>query len=747
MTELQGVVMEIVFHNPENGYTVLELDASGKLVTCVGNIPFIQPGEYVRFFGAYTTHKVYGDQFKVASMQTRMPEDDESIKLFLSGGMIKGVGEVLAARIVEAFHADTFAVIEHNPLKLAEVRGVSKNAALSIQAQFRDLAAVRTTVAGLQSMGMTVKQALAAFEVYGAAAADIIAQNPYRLMDDVPGFGFERADKIAAQIGIEQFASLRVYSGIRHVLNVHMERNGHTCLPRAWLLRDAACMLGASEDEIDRMVDQLIFDRRLTEATYNGVCAVALAAAQAAESYAAYKLTLLAAAQPRTEVSRCAVDQVLKNSELSEAQERAVLSATEHSVCVITGGPGTGKTTILNQLISIFEKSGISAVLAAPTGRAAKRMEKATLRPAKTIHRLLEYGATDEDARRCRFQRDEENPLEAEAVIIDETSMVDIFLLQSLLRAVAPGTRLILTGDADQLPSVGPGNVLKDVIASGCAPVCRLTEIFRQQGNIAMCAARVNLGETPDLFTAGDFVFIPANTPAEVQREVQRLVCERIKAGVNLDEVQVICPVKRGQIGVYELNRALRELLNPRLAQKRELQYGDTVFREGDKVMQTSNNYSKEWRLQGVGASLGRGDGVFNGDMGTIDCMDEDQTYILFDGERLAGYERAELDQLEHAYAVTVHKSQGSEFDTVILPLLYGGNDFLTRNLLYTAMTRARKKLYIVGAERTVRFMVGNSRVTRRFTSLKYQLKHYQQMFAGLSEGTLRPEDRAPDMP
>ena len=366
-------------------------------------------------------------------------------------------------------------------------------------------------------------------------------------------------------------------------------------------------------------------------------------------------------------------------------------------------------------------------MLAAPTGRAAKRMEKATLREAKTIHRLLEYGVTpgEELNEFCRFNRDEENPIEAEAIIIDEMSMVEIFLFRSLLAAVAPGTRLILTGDADQLPSVGPGNVLKDIIASGKVPVAVLTEVFRQQGNIALNASRVNRGEAIDLFPMGDFVFLPASGPEDTLRQTVSVFLERLKDGYSLDDVQIICPVKKGEIGVYNINKTLREVLNPRLVGKEEFTFGDTTYRVGDKVMQTTNNYSKEWYIKGTIKMLSRGTGAYNGDVGRIEAIDtEEKTVdILFDGERMATYEWNEMDQLEHAYAVTVHKSQGSEFNTVILPLYYGGNDFLTRNLLYTAITRAKEKMIVIGSARTVQFMVHNSRISHRFTALKYELK------------------------
>ena len=739
VTFVEGTVIDIVYRSDETSYTVLELDVGGRLLVCVGNLPPIQPGEYVRFYGAYTTHRNYGEQFKVASMEARMPEGDESIKMFLAGGLIKGVGEVLADRIVEQFHEETFAVIEEEPERLAQVKGVSANAAKKIQAQFIELKAVRGIVMELQQLGLTVKQAMSAYDAYGQAAAHLIRQNPYRLVDDIRGIGFEKADAIAQGMELDNYWELRLYNGIKYVLRTKLDA-GHTCYPKDRLTNEAAALLEASQEEVEEAIAKLIAQGDVAQNTYNGVSALAWYPAYNAESYAAYKLVKLAHAKPHIAVDdSLAEGLLLEDTLLSEEQERAILAALHATVYVITGGPGTGKTTILNQLITILERSGIKTVLAAPTGRAAKRMEKSTAREAKTRHRLLEYGANpiEDSLDSCRFARDEENPIEAEAIVIDETSMVDIFLFRSLLAAIQPGTRLLLIGDFDQLPSVGPGNVLKDVIVSGKLPVARLTEVFRTQGNIALNAHRINRGEPLDLYQAGDCVFMPARTPDETLEIVKRQYWSRLEEGVSLDEVQVICPVKKGRIGVYTINQEIREMLNPRLAEKNELSYGDTIFREGDKVMQITNNYSKDWYLEGTLRVLGRGQGAFNGDIGMIRRIDtgEKTLEILFDGERVAQYSQNELEQLEHAYAVTVHKSQGSEFDTVILPLFYGNNEFLTRNLLYTAMTRAKKRLVIVGLARTVQHMVQNSRVSRRFTALKYEIASYDEFFERLSRG------------
>lgn len=741
LTFVEGTVIEIIYRNDENGYTVLEIDHDGQLLACVGIIPLVQPGEYARFYGGYTTHGIYGEQFKVASMETRMPEGDESIKLFLSAGLIKGVGSVLAARIVEEFHDATFDIIENHPELLAQVKGVSKSLALRIQEQYLDLQSIKNVVIQLQKLGLSVRQAMACIDTYGESAPYIIQTNPYRLMDDISGIGFEKADQIAAALDLENYGELRAYHGIKHVLRLRMSE-GHTCYPFDRAVQESARLLQIDEDTADHMVMRLLMDGQLTENIYNGVKAVALNYAYEAESKEAMALIRLARSTPARELDRNVVEERLSQFEtLSEEQERAVLMALQRCVCVITGGPGTGKTTILNHIISILELNGISAVLAAPTGRAAKRMEKATGRPAKTIHRLLEYGYTpDEDMELsyCRFARDAENPIEADAVIIDETSMVDIFLFGSLMDAIAPGTRLILTGDFDQLPSVGPGNVLKDIVKSETIPIARLTEIYRTHGNIATNAHLINQGKRVDLFSAGDFVFVPAKTAEETLERTVRLYTQALESGVSLDECQIICPVKKGAIGVYAFNKVIRDQLNPRLAGKGELTRGDTVFREGDKVMQTSNNYSKEWYLKGTLYSATKGMGAFNGDIGIIEHIDPEEktAEILFDGERLATYTVGELDQLEHSYAVTVHKSQGSEFHTVILPLFYGMSDFLTRNLLYTAVTRAKQKLIIVGRESTVNHMIQNRRISGRFTALKYELLKYDALMESMDSGS-----------
>ncbi len=745
MSYIEGTVMDIVYRNEENSYTVLELDSEGNPVICVGNIPLIQPGEYVRFYGGYTQHKNYGRQFKVISMESKMPESDESIRLFLSGGLIKGVGEIIAYRVVEEFHEGTFAVIENEPEKLEDVRGISPKLAQKIHEQFVGIQNVRGVIMQLQKMGLGVKEAMAAYEAYGSGAPFLIEKNPYRLMDDVRGIGFLKADTIAAGLGIENYQEMRRESVVRYILRRKMEA-GHTCLPETYLVEQAAGFLQEERESVMDALINLIKKGTVAENVYNSVHAVADTFAYLAESSIAQRLLQLLHATPKIKVAEGLTEEILAAEDmLSPEQLEAVRMAVRLPVFVITGGPGTGKTTILNQVLKIFERCGVVTVLTAPTGRAAKRMELATGRPAKTIHRLLEYGSEpgEDILEQARFRRDADNPVEADAVIVDESSMVDIFLMDGLLAALESGTRLILTGDADQLPSVGPGNVLKDILASEVIPYTVLRKVFRAGGNIVMNAHKVNQGEEIELFTTGDFVFQPEDSPQTALDTTVDSVTRFIRRGESVEEVQVICPIKKGLIGVYNLNKEIRERLNPRLAGKAELIFGDTVFRVGDKVMQTVNNYSKEWHIKGTSPILTGGTGAFNGDMGVIEEIhsSEKSLIILFDGDRLAEYQTEELTQIEHAYAVTVHKSQGSEFDTVILPLFYGYSDFLTRNLLYTAITRAKKKMIIIGREATVRNMIRNAKISLRYTALDHELKKQEAFLKKLAGEKVGEED------
>ena len=732
MTSIEGTVLEINFRNDENGWTVMSLDFNGDLTTAVGCLPHIHEGEFVRLFGAWTEHRLYGRQFSVKSVETRLPNTAESIRMFLSSGLIKGVGDAIAGRIVDAFGENTFDVIENSPELLAEVRGVSHKLAMSIAESFAEHIGVKQVIIDLQNLGLSVRQAFRVFERYGAAAPMLVQENPYRMIDDISGIGFERADRIAGTIGIDKNSEYRIDMGIKYELMNAMSE-GHTCLPRQELRRHAAKMLGVDEKLIDARISALTLADEIAQKFINNTPAVFHMAAYITESDVARRLFMLSRCRPRIPIPDVsyAFTRYIGNVALSEEQERAVLMALSNQVAVITGGPGTGKTTITKAIISIFEQCGVTTALCAPTGRAAKRIEQSTGREAKTIHRLLEYGVgADEDFETgIRFIRNDDNPLEAEAVIVDEASMVDIFLMRALLRALSDGTRIVIVGDADQLPSVGPGNVLRDIIKSGAFPVTQLTRFYRQKegGSIVENAHRVNRGENPEFYLTGDFLFIPESEPDDVIVRLKKLLSEgELPEKYDiLEQTQILCPIKKGLLGVYNINMELRELLNPRLASREEVQVADTLFRTGDKVMQTKNNYEMEWFVADNTLFHHKGQGVFNGDLGRILRIDNDikEATIRFDGNRDAIYAFAELEQIEHAYAVTVHKSQGSEFPVVIMPLMAGGGRFLSRNLLYTALTRAMEKVIIIGQKSTVEFMVGNNRIRGRYTTLDHEIR------------------------
>ena len=732
MTSIEGTVLTIVFRNDENGWTVMEVDFNGSLTTAVGCLPHIHEGEFVRLFGAWTEHRMYGRQFSVTSVETRLPNTTESIRLFLGSGLIKGVGEGLATRIVDSFGTETFDVIENTPELLAGVKGVSKKLAESINESFMEHVGVKQVIIDLQSLGLSVRQALRAFERYGAAAPTLIRENPYRMIDDISGIGFERADRIASVIGVEPTSDYRIDMGIRHELMTAMNE-GHTCLPRYELIRRAALMMGVSEELVETRIASLTLTDQIAQKFVKNTPAVFHMMAYITETDVAQRLYMLSRSAPRVSIRDAVLsyERYIGDVALSEEQERAVLMALSSQVSVITGGPGTGKTTIIKAIISIFEQSGVTTALCAPTGRAAKRIEQSTGRAASTIHRLLEYGVGEDENffSEARFIRNEDNPLEAEAVIVDEASMIDIFLMRSLLRALPTGARLVIVGDADQLPSVGPGNVLRDIIASELFPVSHLTKFYRQRegGTIVENAHRVNRGENPELYSTGDFIFIPETQPEGVIDRLKKLLTqgELPEKYDVLEQVQILSPVKKGLLGVYNLNMELRELLNPRLVSRHEVQVGDTLFREGDKVMQTRNNYGMEWYYADGLQMYNRGMGVFNGDLGRIMSIDTDvrEVTIRFDNNRDAAYAYPELEQIEHAYAVTVHKSQGSEFPVVILPLLSGGGRFLSRNLFYTALTRAMEKVIIIGRKEAVEAMVQNNRIMGRYTTLDHELR------------------------
>ena len=739
MVRIEGIILDIVYRNEENGYTVLEIEIDGELCVAVGSCPHVSIGEYAKLYGIWTEHKSYGRQFKITSVETSLPDNPISIEMYLSSGIIKGVGPATAEKIVGVFGVEAFEIIENDYEKLTEIKGISKNLAKSMHESFMKNAALKVIIMQLQNVGLSVKQAFRAHEKYGALAEEMIMENPYRMIDDIYGIGFERADRIAEHMGIDKEAPFRVENGIKHVLKLALNE-GHTCLPEGILIKKTSDIIGVDIPLVEKSIAELAIRGDIAKKIYAGVTAVFLAYAYIAESETARRLYMLYKSEPKMKIKdiRSEIEHYAGSLDMSDEQKDAVFNALSNNVCIITGGPGTGKTTIIKVLLKIMEANGIMTALCAPTGRAAKRMEDSCKKESKTIHRLLEFGYDFEDKEdfyksgKNKFMRNEENPLLTDAIIVDEVSMVDIFLANALLKAISEGTRVIFVGDADQLPSVGAGNFLRDTIKSEFLPVFRLTKFYRQDegGNIIANAHRINLGSMPNMYQTGDFIYIPSVDPEVTLDTLLNLIKDK-----EFANAQILCPLKKGIIGVHNINQKVREQKNPQKISTPELKKGETIYRKGDKIIQTSNNYSKEWFLTSKDKYYQQGFGVFNGDVGEILDINKDSKLatILFE-DRQAEYTQNELEQLEHAYAITVHKSQGSEFDTVILPLFYGASPFLTKNLLYTAVTRAKKKVVLIGLLKTVSHMVGNNRITRRYTVLNNEIKELVKIFDKLEK-------------
>jgi len=739
LVKIEGIILEIVYRNEENGYTVLEIEVDGELTVAVGSCPHVVVGEYAKLYGVWTEHKSYGRQFKITSVETSLPENPISIEMYLSSGIIKGIGPVTAEKIVGEFGTETFEIIENDHERLSDIKGISKALSKNIHESFMKNAALKIIIMKLQTLGLSVKQAFRAHEKYGGIAEELIKENPYRMIDDIYGIGFERADRIAEHMGIDREAPFRVENGIKHVLKLALNE-GHTCLPEDMLIRKTSDIIGVPVEMVEKSIADLASKGEIAKKLYSVVTAVFLTGSYIAESETARRLFMLCKSEPKMKVKDIEgeIEHYAGSLEMSDEQKSAVKNALMNNVSIITGGPGTGKTTIIKVLLKIMEANGIMTALCAPTGRAAKRMEESCRKEAKTIHRLLEFGYNFDDTEeyfkssRNKFMRNEENPLVADEIIVDEVSMVDIFLANAFLKAVSEGTRVIFVGDADQLPSVGAGNFLRDVIKSEFVPVFRLTKFYRQQegGNIIANAHRINLGSMPNMYQTGDFIYIPAADPEATLETLLNLIKDE-----EFSEAQILCPLKKGIIGVHNINQKVREQKNPGRVTVPELKKGETVYRKGDKIIQTSNNYNKEWILTSHDKYYQQGFGVFNGDVGCILDIDKDSKLatILFE-DRQAEYTQNELEQLEHAYAITVHKSQGSEFDTVILPLFYGSSPFLTKNLLYTAVTRAKKKVVLIGLLKTVSHMVNNNRITRRYTVLNNEIMELVDIFDKLDE-------------
>lgn len=745
MDNITGYVDHIVYQNSDNGYTVMALVAEGEEVTCVGMCKGLGQGENISAEGEYIEHPVYGRQFKIQTYETVAPTDRAGMERYLGSGAIRGVGEALAARIVKKFGDDTFRIIEEEPERLAEVKGISERKAQEIAVQMEEKKDLREALVYLQQYGISNTLAVKIYNTYGMEMYSVMRENPYRLAEDVSGVGFRIADEIAGRIGIHTDSDYRIRSGILYTL-LQAVGEGHCFLPLELLLRRASELLGVSEENIRPQVDNLIMDRKLV-AKGDAVFAAAYYYAElnCANMLRNLNIPMLEAENlPAQDMAiRKRLERMAENlsMELDELQLKAVEESIKNGLFILSGGPGTGKTTTINMIIRYFESEGMDIFLAAPTGRAAKRMTEATGFEAKTIHRLLELNSalSDDDTRRANFERNQENPLEADVVIIDEMSMVDIQLFQALLKAILPGTRLILVGDVDQLPSVGPGQVLRDLMNSEAFPMVTLEKIFRQAGesDIVVNAHRINKGEQIALDNKSrDFFLLERNDVNVIYKHMIQLIREMLPKYVNATpfDIQVLTPMRKGSLGCETLNGILQRYLNPSDPHKKEHSYGNTVFREGDKVMQIKNNYQLEWEIVGrYNIPIDKDMGVFNGDMGRVLEINETMSTLLveFDDGRRVNYPFSGLEELELSYAITIHKSQGSEYPAVILPLLGGPRMLFNRNLLYTGITRARNCVTILGSSETVRNMIDNVSENRRYTALESRIRE----ICGLPEG------------
>lgn len=728
---LAGYVEHIIYRNADNGYTVLNLVSGEDEITCVGIFSAIAEGENIEAQGEYTEHPTYGQQFKVTSFEEKAPEDEEAIERYLGSGAIKGIGLAMAARIVRRFKEDTFRIIEEEPERLAEIKGISNRKAMEIASQVNEKRDLRQAMIFLQQYGITMNLAVKVYQAYGQDVYGIIRENPYRLADDIDGVGFRTADEIAARVGIRMDSDFRVRSGILYTL-LQASGEGHTYLPETELTPRASKLLNVTAEQVEKRYMDLAIERKIILKQMEDQTQIYAASFYYMEANTA---TMLKRLNVSYDVSDAEIEQRIRGIEkksgmtLDEHQVTAVKEAVRNGLLVITGGPGTGKTTTINTIIRYFELEGLEIFLAAPTGRAAKRMSETTGFEARTVHRMLELNGGAEGS--GGFERDESNPLEADVIIVDEMSMVDISLMYSLLKAISVGTRLILVGDVNQLPSVGPGSVLRDIIQSHACNVVMLTKIFRQAStsDIIVNAHKINHGEEVILDNKSmDFFFLKRYDADVIINVVLQLIKQKLPKFVDATpyDIQVLTPMRKGLLGVERLNGILQRYMNPPANDKVEKEYGSTVFREGDKVMQTKNNYQLAWEIRTkFGLTVDKGLGIFNGDMGIIRQINDfaDQMIIEFDEGRMVEYPYKLLDELELAYAITIHKSQGSEYPAVVIPLLGGPMMLMNRNLLYTAVTRARKCVTLVGNEVTFQQMIQNTSQQKRYSGLCDRLK------------------------
>lgn len=736
---IEGYVDHIIYRNQENGYTVASLIVDGEELTCVGTFQALSEGETICGKGRYTEHPSYGQQFSICSYETVVPQDAFAIERYLGSGAIKGIGAALAARIVRKFGDDTLRIIEEEPERLAEVKGISERKAREIAEQVEEKADMRKAMMFLQKYGISQTLGVKIYQQYKQDMYRILKENPYKMAEDINGIGFKMADEIASRIGIHTDSDYRIRSGLLYILLL-ATGEGHVYLPKKLLLERAQQLLGVQADYMEKHLTDLSIDRKIVikeiETDHTGKQQVIYASQyyqiELHTAQMLHELNVKDTAEEGVLQEKIKQIQRAEKIDLDEKQQEAIKEAVRNGLMVITGGPGTGKTTTINAIIRYFEMEGLDIYLAAPTGRAAKRMTEATGYEAKTIHRLLELtGIPEESSARVHFERNAQNPLEADVIIIDEMSMVDIFLMHALLSAVVTGTRLILVGDVNQLPSVGPGSVLKDIIRSGEFPVVELTKIFRQasQSDIVVNAHKINQGIPVVLDNKSmDFFFLKRYDANVIISVVITLIQKKLPKFVDAQpyDIQVLTPMRKGLLGVERLNGILQQYLNPPEKEKKEKEHGNGLFREGDKVMQIKNNYQIEWEVRGLyGIPVEKGVGVFNGDTGIlreINTFAETVT-VEFDERRFVEYSFKQLDELELAYAITIHKAQGSEYPAVIIPLLGGPKMLMNRNLLYTAVTRARRCVTLVGDEKTFEEMENNRMEQSRYTTLDLRIK------------------------
>ena len=737
---IEGYIEHIIYRNQENGYTVANLVAEETEITCVGIFQYLNEGEAIRAKGVYKEHPSYGQQFSVSSYEIVIPQDSLAMERYLGSGAIKGIGAALAARIVRHFGDDTLRIIETEPERLAEVKGISERKAREIAEQVEDKADMRKAMMFLQQYGISQTLGAKIYQQYKQDMYRILKENPYKMAEDISGVGFKIADEIAARIGIHTDSDYRIRSGLLYILLL-ATAEGHVYLPKRVLLARAEKLLGVQADYMEKHIVDLAIDRKIvvkeitddfTDEKEQVVYASQYYQIELHTAQMLHELNLKDTVDEEVIAEKIRRIQKAEKIELDEMQQQAIAEAVKNGLLVITGGPGTGKTTTINGIIRYFEMEGLDIYLAAPTGRAAKRMTEATGYEAKTIHRMLELtGAPEEKSGSIYFERNAQNPLEADVIIIDEMSMVDIFLMHALLSAVVSGTRLILVGDVNQLPSVGPGSVLKDIIASGEFPVVELVKIFRQasQSDIVVNAHKINQGVPVSLDNKSmDFFFLKRYDANVIISVVITLIQKKMPKFVDAEpyDIQVLTPMRKGLLGVERLNVILQQYLNPPSKEKKEKEHGKGLFREGDKVMQNKNNYQLEWEIRGLyGIPVEKGVGVFNGDTGIIKEINTfaETITVEFDERRFVEYSFKQLEELELAYAITIHKAQGSEYPAVIIPLLAGPKMLMNRNLLYTAVTRARKCVTLVGDEKVFAEMENNKMEQSRYTTLDLRIK------------------------